>query len=95
MPKAWWNKQVFRFPFKKLIVDEGFMNSGKAFQSVGATTEKAHSPLHFKQDRGTVKSKFWEDAHDVETGKKKACPLYQKPDCAMLTPNINTLYWIL
>ncbi len=34
------------------------MNSGKAFQSVGAKTEKVQSPLHFKQGRGTVKSKF-------------------------------------
>ncbi len=70
------------------------MNSGS--RSVGAATEKAQSQGNFKQDRGTVKSKFWDDADDVETGKETACLLYSEAWlCNALYTDINTLYWIL
>ncbi len=57
------------------IVDEDLMNSVKAFQNVGAATEKV-SPLHLKRDQGPVKSKFWEESF-IYSGAWLYSALYQ------------------
>ncbi len=56
------------------------MYNVNTFQSAGAATEKARSPLH-----GTVGACFEKNIDDVGTGKGLTCLLYiQEPDCAML-----------
>ncbi len=69
-------KYVFKFLLKMSIVDRDLINSVKAFQNVGAATEKAPCPLRLKRACETVKSKFWEESF-IYSGAWLYCALYQ------------------
>ncbi len=51
----------FKSFLKMSMLDDTLMDNGNTFQSAGATTEKAWSPLRLNRDRGTVRSIFWEE----------------------------------
>ncbi len=52
---------VLSFVLKVSMEGEHFIKNGRLFQSFGAATAKAQSPLPTSLDRGTVENSFSED----------------------------------
>ncbi len=69
------------------MLDDTLMDNGNTFQSAGAATEKARSPLRLKstETAGQLEAYFERNVDDVGTDKGLTCPLYiQELDCAVL-----------
>ncbi len=66
------NKNVFSLDLKILTEEACLMDSGKAFQSLGAAIQKARSPLHLRLDLGVNNRSWLDDRRDLIYKKKGA-----------------------
>ena len=63
--KAWEKRKVFKLDLKRSMLGEDLIYKGKAFQSLGATTEKALSPLILRHVLGIQRRFCFEDLSDL------------------------------
>ncbi len=64
-PYALENKNVFSLDLKILTEEACLMESGKAFQSLGAAIQKAQFTLHLSLDLGVDNKSWLEDRRDL------------------------------